>query len=339
MLYVEIDLKKLKNNIEEIIKTTGKEIIPIIKSNAYGLGDIEIARHLKKAGIKLMAVVDIQEAMHLVNAKIEADILILNGVDSSDYYWLNQHKNIVVTVNSLEEAENLNAYFFTRPIKVHFQIDTGMNRLGFCDVENFDRAYRLISANSTFIPEGIYTHFTDEKNHQYQEEKFIEFLNGKNFKYIHCAATSTYHFSQAGNFLRIGLDLYGTEDKTQQIIKIITKPLAIKKVKKGETVGYDRAYQANKDEFIAVLPIGYYNGYRRSLAGFPVLVNGKRYPTIGKVCMNHLFVKVDASITLDNEFIITSSELPISEMARYLNTIPHEILCMFNITDKKYIGG
>ena len=338
MLYIEIDLGKLKDNLEKVAKASGKKVIPVIKSDAYRLGDERIARFLSKQGISLMAVVDIREAIRLADAGIDADILILNGIDPADYPLVDRYGNFAITVNSLEEARGLRAYSFKRSVKVHFQIDTGMNRLGFSDIAEYRESYRLIAGNPAFRPEGIYTHFTDKENARLQEKKFAEYIGEQKFECIHCAASITYDSIACGNYIRVGIDLYGAQQNTEQIIRIITKPLAVRKIKKGETVGYDRAYRAQADEIIAVLPIGYYNGFRRSLAGFPVMANKKRFPTVGKVCMNHLFARVDETVDTETEFIITSPELTVSEMASYLNTVPHEILCMLNIADKRYVG-
>jgi alanine racemase len=104
----------------------------------------------------------------------------------------------------------------------------------------------------------------------------------------------------------------------------------------GEGLGYTRGYTSEKDELIAVLPIGYYNGLNRKLKGFYVLANGKRYKIVGNVCMNHMFVLVDEDVDLSTEFIITSNELPVSEIAEYLETIVHEVLCSFKVYDVRY---
>ena len=337
MLYSEIDLTQLLCNLDAIKRIAKKDVIPVIKSDAYRLGAIEIGKFLSLNNIKLMAVVDINEAIAVANVK--SDLLVLNGISANDYHILNKFDNFVLTINSREDAINLANYTFSRKVKAHFKINVGINRSGFDNYDEFQKTYNLVSKNPQIIIEGIYTHFTDSKNHKSQEENFASFLKDYNFKYIHCAASSTYLHSQVGNYTRIGVDLFGDGLVNKQIVRIITKPLFIKEVKKGDTIGYDRAYQALEDELIAVLPIGYYNGFGRRLAGFPVLINNKRYPTVGKVCMNHLFVRVDNEVRIDSEVIITSPDLPIHEMAKYLQTISHEVLCMLNINDKRYIGA
>ena len=133
LLYMEINIRKFGNNLQEIARVSGRDLIPVIKSSAYGMGDIEIARKIEELGINLVAVVDMEEALRLTREGFNFEILVLNGLRESEYKYLDRYPKIVVSVNSLEEAKRLVKYGFNRTIKVHMQIDTGMNRLGFND--------------------------------------------------------------------------------------------------------------------------------------------------------------------------------------------------------------
>ncbi|NLD26044.1 MAG: alanine racemase [Acholeplasmataceae bacterium] len=338
LLYMEIDLKQLESNLKEISRLAQKQVIPVVKSRAYGMGDIQVLRVINKTGIDMIAVVDMTEALNLVRDSARTEILILNSIRQVDLPYLNLFSNFIFTVNSLKDLEILENFNLRRKLKLHLQVDTGMNRMGFKDYREFETAIKRILARDDFILDGIYTHFTDTENQQKQIASFRPYLKAHHFPLVHCAASSSYLSTSIGNAVRIGVDLYGGNNPPlKQILKIACFPLAINRVKKGDTIGYDRHYKAEDDELIAILPIGYSNGYRRSLSGFPVLAAGKRYPTVGKICMNHLFVRVDESISIDSEFIITSEQLTIQEMATYLNTVPHEILCMFNIRNIRYL--
>jgi alanine racemase len=339
LLYMEIDLKQLESNLKEISRLSQKQVIPVVKSRAYGMGDIQVVRVINKMGIGLVAVVDMTEALNLVRESTKPEILILNSIRQDELPYLNLFSNLILTINSLKDLEILENFSLKRKLKLHMQIDTGMNRMGFRDYREFETALKRILSRDDFLLEGIFTHFTDAENQQRQISRFRPYLKAHQFPLVHCAASSTYLEVSLGNAVRVGVDIYGGDrPPLKQIMKIGCLPLAINHLKKGETLGYDRHYQAQEDELIAVLPIGYSNGYRRSLSGFPVLVNGKRYLTVGKVCMNHLFVRVDESVNLESEFIITSEQLTIQEMAGYLNTVPHEILCMFNIRNIRYLN-
>ncbi|MDD4000359.1 MAG: alanine racemase [Bacilli bacterium] len=336
-LYMEVDLKKFASNLKNIIKLTGKNLIPVIKSNAYGCGDLEIAAIIESLGVKLVAVVDIDEALRLCKKDFNFDILIMNSLHETKFKYLDLYSNLVISINSLKDADSIARYQLKRKLKVHIQIDTGMSRLGLKTEAEYLEALKVLKIKEIVL-EGIYTHFTDSANYSEQLDNFLPYLKHYPYEIVHTSGSYTYLLTDFGTHNRIGVNLYAQENgDLHQIVKIACYPLAINKLKKGETVGYDRHYQAKEDELIAVLPIGYYNGYRRSLSGFPVLANNKRFYSVGKICMNHIFVRVDESVTLDTEFIITSGDLPVGLMAEYLSTVPHEILCMFRIGKIRYL--
>jgi alanine racemase len=161
------------------------------------------------------------------------------------------------------------------------------------------------------------------------------------FEMVHLAASCAYRNTKVGNYVRVGLDCYGdgSEGGTTQIVTVRARPVSVHTVKKGSTVGYNETYVAEKDIRVALLPIGYQNGYRRSMKNFYVLCNGKKYSTIGNICMNHVYVLVDETVDYTSEFIITSPQLPIIELAEKMQTNTHEVLCSFEISDRRYLMG
>jgi len=337
LLYMEVDLRKFAENLREIARISGRAVIPVIKSEAYGMGAKELGGIIEEMGIRLVAVADMNEALRLAREGFTFEILVMNGAREHEFKDVDDHPNVVLSLNSLHDAEKLSKHGFQRQVKLHLYIDTGMNRLGFSDFLEYSQALAMVSEKG-FIPEGIYTHFTDSENAMKQIERFLPYAHHHPYRIIHAAASSAYSFIDFGTHVRVGADLYGQNlGRIRQILKIACKPLEIRRIKRGETVGYDRAYVAQEDEMIAILPIGYYNGFRRSLRGFPVYANKKRYPTVGKVCMNHLFVRVDEEVDCDTEFVITSEDLPVGEIAERLGTVPHEVLCMFRIDNIRYL--
>ncbi|MGD9886388.1 MAG: alanine racemase [Bacilli bacterium] len=339
LLYQEIDLKVIGENWDAIKQKSQKDIIAVVKSRCYGLGDQRIPKFLETIGCKILAVVDEQEALRLLESNIKTNVLVLNSVSEEFYQMANLYSNLIFSVNCLSDSLCLSNYSFNRKVKLHVQIDTGMNRLGFTNLSDYSMALTELLKNPNLQLEGLYTHFASPEYREQQETRFRPFLKTYPYSIIHCAASSTYEYSKIGNFVRVGLDLYGDGRKPhiKQSVRVGCFPLAINFVKKGESIGYDQAYKVTEDMYVAVLPIGYYNGFRRSLRGMTVLANQKRYQTIGIVCMNHLFVKVDEQVNIDTEFIITSLDLPMYELAQYLQTTPHEIWCMLNIDNKIYI--
>jgi len=338
MIQMQINLKAILNNINKINQLSNKKVIPVIKSNAYNFGDVEVGTYLSDNGIEYLAVVDTEEAKRLVAAQINANILVLNGISPNEMEFYEQNPNLIISVNSYKEALDLVQNCLIENVRVHLQIETGMNRLGIKSVEECKEIIDILKSANIKI-EGIYTHFSSLNNLEKQELEFKKYLSLHKFTMVHCAATSTYKATTIGNYVRVGLQIYGfeTNDEFTQALMIYTKPIAINDVKAQETVGYSEAFVATSATRVAVLPIGYSNGYSRNLSGFVVFAEGQRYQVIGKVCMNHLFVKVDEKVNMETKFYITCEELPIKEMATYLNTIEHEILCMLHINNKEYI--
>lgn len=336
LLKMEIDLNQIRNNILNILEVSKKGLIPVIKSNAYNLGDITLMELIDNLNLDYAAVVDMQEALRLLNYNPNFRLLILNSCLPADYEYLDKYPNITISVNNLNDLKNIDKHKFKRILKVHFQIDTGMNRLGFTNYFEYERTLNSLLKRRDIKVEGIYSHFSSLKNSEEQLKNFIPYTKTHDFEMVHLASTETYKNLDFGNYVRVGLDIYGV-CSLRQSIKVSCYPLAINKLKKGTSLGYNETYHALAEQLIAVLPIGYANGFRRSLREYEVLVKNKLYPVVGLICMNHTFVLVDEDINLDSEFVITSKEHPIENMADFLNTTPHEILCMLKIKQVEYI--
>lgn len=321
---IEINLKKLEKNLE-YFASSGKEIIAVVKNNAYGHGAVPIAQALIKAGIKYLFVNELYEAIPLLEAGIKLPILVHNSIKKNELSYLIKYPNIYPTINSYDDYLLFLAEPKINKLYISIQIDTNMNRLGFKEYDEFIKVLDLLKVHQKFIITGIYTHFSSVEMMNIQVQRFKKFAESYPFSMVHCAASATTHLVNYGNFARVGLGLYDHE----QVMSVVTKAIKIHKLKAGETVGYNEAYIAKEDELIAVLPIGYGDGYSRKFEGFKVYANGKTYPIVGRICMNHLFVKVDKKVTMDTNFELLSSNLPTSELANYLKTINYEIYTMW----------
>lgn len=334
---MEVDLSNLEYNYYKIKEQTNKDIIAVVKNNAYGLGLIEISKRLVSLGVKMLAVNDIHEAVILRENFIDCDCLILNSLMLEDYGYLYKYDNLVISINSYLDAVNLSKYYYGRPLRVHLQIDSGMNQLGIKTKGEYLDVLDIVKNNDRFFLEGIYSHFVSSNQDLIDKQiaYFKKHLAEYNYKYIHMMNSSSLGKCDIGNLVRVGISLYGTNGY-KQVIKIKAKPLWVRTITAGETIGYEQKYVVHNDIDVALLPVGYGNGYLRSFEGFYVLANNTKYPIIGHICMNHLFVLVDKDVTIDTEFYLTNKELPIEELAKYLNTCAHQILCMFQIDNKKY---
>lgn len=338
MIIEEIDLNRLKHNYLSIEEQTKKQVIPVIKSDGYGLGAVEISSALNELGVKLVAVNDVYEAITLKEHNFLFNILIMNSIELNDYTYLYKYPSLILTINSVDDITNLNEYCYLKQIRVHLQVDTGMSRLGIKSLNEYQEILDVIQYNNKFVLDGIYTHYTSVENYLFQEKKFKKFIDLFAPPLIHTAASSTYQFPTLGNAIRIGLDLYGdgSKENIKQVITIKVNPIAINVLEKGQTVGYNEKYKAEEKQRIAVLPIGYNDGYKRQLNDFYVVSNNKKYNIIGTICMNHLFVSIDDTVTLNSEFELISDNIPIIEIANHLHTIPGDIMCGLKIKNKIY---
>ena len=342
--WIEIDLNKIKDNYNLIKeKADGAMICPVIKDNAYGHGAVIIARVYEELGADYFAVSNLKEALELRDNGINKPILILGYTPIEEVRLLNEY-DITQCIYSLAYAKAVNEIGVD--IKCHLKIDTGMNRIGFKDVDEMIEAYKL--ENLDF--EGVFTHFSDCLDDDYSKFQYDNFMSsldklekaGITFKIKHCANSGTifkhpfYHL----DMVRPGIILYGLGgfDGLKQALCLKSIITHIKTVHKGEAVGYDRKYIASKDVKVATVAIGYGDGYYRYNSGVnTVNVNGVECPILGNVCMDQMMIDVsDVACNLYDEVIVYGD---INKIAANLNTIPYELICNINNrVDVKYIG-
>lgn len=288
-----INMKKIVNNINTIKTETKKEMMVVLKSNAYNLGARIILKKLLSAGVTFFVFNHYEEYLDCQNLLNDAKVLILETVDIKQY---DIPDNVRISVNSLKQVYEL--IKIKRKVTVHFQVDTGMNRDGIKSIRELKMALKLFQENPNITVEGIYTHFLGDKDDYYyynlQQQRFLSYLCLYNFEIVHTAATSSLSKSIIGNYVRVGLGIYGygSDLQLESAVKVYTKLLNVRNIKRGESVGYSATYFAGADELIGILPVGYYEGIK----GGYVYCHKKRYEIIGKICMNHTFIKVDNAI-------------------------------------------
>ncbi|MBQ8292985.1 MAG: alanine racemase [Bacilli bacterium] len=282
---ININLNNLKYNIEEIQRKMGKEIMCVLKSNAYNLSARYILKYLIKFNVKFFVFNHYEEYLECSDLLKNKKVLILETVKQK--YLNNIPSNVrlsINTINDVEKYKDINALF-------HLQIDTGMNRDGIKDVE-FTKKVKEIFKDRL---EGIYTHYISDKDEQdvylKQQLKFNEHLLTSNFKIIHSAATSSLSKNIIGNYVRVGMGMYGyhTSLNLKSVVNVYSHITSIRDVRKFETVGYGIKYISEQDEKIGIVPIGYYEGFKGRYMHYKKQI----YPVIGKICMNHTFIRVN----------------------------------------------
>lgn len=342
--YACIDLNALKENVKTLYQKVNKPMMAIIKANAYGHGYQQIANVLKdNPNIAMFGVATLKEAIDLRKDGIQKGILVLGAIPLEDLHIAIDY-DISLTMYSKEYLQELiDHYSHKRPIKVHIKIDSGMNRLGLKSKEEFEEVLDICS-KGPFQVEGVFTHFAtaDDPNqdeaYQKQYQVFENIIGNHQFQYIHCqnSASMLYHNSTKTNLTRIGIAMYGVDPageeshQLHQVMSLYTKVVMVKKVNKGESIGYGYTYQAQEDEYIATLPIGYADGLIRANQGRCVSIRGKEYPIVGRVCMDQMMVKVDETIQAHDIVEIFGQHISLSRMAKELHTIPYEIICLIS---------
>lgn len=356
--WVEINLDHLTTNIT-LMKNhlpNGIKLFAVVKANAYGHGDIQIAKAALEAGAYGLAVAILDEAISLRNQGIEAPILVLGASRASDAP-LAAKLGIALTVFQKEWLEDAASQLGQEENKliVHVKCDTGMGRIGVREIDELKEVEQFLSAHSkVFLFEGLFTHFAtaDEVNTSYFEkqlEAFKKMVAALNVKpsLIHCANSATsLRFNQSEfNAVRYGIAMYGLSPSEEmkallpfelhQVFSLHTKITNVKKVLKGDSISYGAVYKAEKEEWIATLPIGYADGWIRKLQGQEVLVDGIRVPIVGRICMDQCMIKLPHYIPVGTQVTLIGSQgeenITMDEIARKLDTINYEVPCLTSI--------
>ena len=336
--WMEVDLDAIADNVRSIHKICGKRIIAVIKADAYGCGDIQVAKACLDAGAEMLAVSSLDEAMMLRNEGYGGEVLILGAVNPEDALVLSEN-GISTAAFSLDWAKEVVKHDCSG-MKVHLAVDTGMNRIGFREIREMEEA-RDILLHAGVKLTGIFTHFcctdTDPSMTDRQFARFkeaVEYLNYP-FAWIHCDnSDATIMFKDdLSNACRLGVSMYGVSpyDKTlAHPLSLYTETAMVKHVPAGETIGYGATYTTKGDEIIATIPIGYADGFIRANQGRKVYVDGELCEVVGRVCMDQTMIRLDHEVPVGTKVEIFGQHISIESMAEELHTIPYEIMCLIS---------
>lgn len=358
---ITISLNKLKANFVRIQDFIGEEvsIMPVVKSNAYGHGLAQCAKVLIGAGAKWFAVADLDEAEKIRKISREVAILILGPVAKSDYgRALSGGFRLMVGGKDGLTFLNTKAQIYGKRAPVHLKINTGMNRFGIDPARAVDYFEAIEKLPNIYI-EGVYTHLynsLDLVSTKLQWKKFSEVLfdlqrRGFEVPVRHMEASNAILNFDQGLFemVRPGIMLYGLAGRQEMGVEPVlswkAKIVKIRRVKKGENISYDQCL-AKKDLDLAVISVGYADGYPRSLSGkAEVLVSGKRCKVVGNINMNYSFVDISPAMRastkmspqVEDEVVLIgtdlvsdskdlSEEITATDLARWAGTNQHEIV-------------
>ena len=362
--WVEIDTNIIKRNfgIYSSLLEDHLKVMAVVKADAYGHGDRVVAKYLSDNGVHHFAVSNIDEAIHIREAGTEGQILVLGytPVERAEELVKN---NITQALLSEEYAKKLANQGL--PVKCQFAIDTGMRRIGLNadDPDNCERVIREYAKKLN--PDGLFTHLCvadtpeedDFTNHQIALfENIVSRVADLNLLYCHCmnSAGGLWHHSNISCFARLGIILYGLKpDYMNTLPKGIEPVLSwksvvsmVKEVKPGDTIGYGRSFTVDHPMRIATIPTGYADGYPRLLSNKGlVLINGKRAPIVGRVCMDQMMVDVTEipDVKYESEVILIGRSgeevITADDLAHLIGTIGYEIVCGINKrVDRVYIN-
>jgi alanine racemase len=350
-----VDLSALGWNFRQIRSKVGSQVkvLSMVKANGYGHGAPAIAKALAAEGSDAFGVATLEEGVELRQAGIREPILILAGVypDQVDEFFDNSLTPVIHALASLEELD-ASVHGRNKALKVHLKIDTGMGRIGLLAAE-FDSWLPKIKKLRTLKIEGIFSHFSHAESVEgsYTRQQLRTFqgiverlrAEGISPSLVHLAnSAATITLPQAYfDMVRPGLMLYGIYPSAAMASQICLKPvlswktriLQLKKVPAGSSISYGQTFVTKRESLIATLPIGYADGYPRLLSNRgEVLINGRRAPVAGRVCMDLTMIDVTdiGKIQQGDEVVLLGrqgdAEISADDMAAWAGTISYEIL-------------
>ncbi|MGN8533075.1 alanine racemase [Helicobacter pylori] len=359
--FVEVDTASLRHNFSAVKNIVPKDacVMAVVKANAYGVGAIKASEIFLQEGANYLGVATLDEALELRSHFSKTPILILGYSPNANASMLIDN-DLSAMVFSFEQAEVFSqmALKSQKRLKVHLKIDTGMHRLGLEPNFKSIEIIKKIRALKGLEIEGIFTHLsnadakikTHAKNQMKAFNAFLEQLLEQKieFQYRHA-------YNSAGilslcngnenrllNLYRPGIMLYGfypsneMKESSQTILKNVislkARIVQIKRVKKGEFIGYGEHFYTNEETLVGVLALGYADGLVRALGNrIQVAINNQLAPLIGKVCMDQCFVKLNDIEAKEGDEVIlfgdkSTKANDASEIATLLNTIPYETI-------------
>ena len=347
-----IDKGKLTNNVKRFcdLLQGNTKLMAVVKANGYAHGAVETADAAQKGGAQWLGVATVGEGIELRRAGIEMPILVLGMVPPPhvpaaiewDLTWAVSESGSLAAIQQCAKRANRCAH-------IHAKINTGMNRIGFYEREMWQTFLRERSEYDKVVLTGVFTHFADaDQAHsghtQRQAARFEQFLSDippeqREALTIHACNTAgmigfpEYHY----DMVRLGIGMYGYPpmvlDGIEPPLRWEADILFLHEVHAGESIGYNCTRTAECDMRIAVVPVGYADGYSRLLSNCgEVVIRGEKAPVVGRICMDQCMVDVSRipQVQIGDRVILIGEEggirMDAGVMAEKTQTIPYEVL-------------
>ncbi len=365
--YVRIDLDAIEANIDAIRSRTGVDVMAVVKADAYGHGAVQVARLLQNK-VSFFGVSSVLEAMELRQAGLYNPILILGHTPVAAFPALVQME-VRPTIFHYEDAVALSreAQRQEKTAAFHFAVDTGMSRIGFQATEEDADICAQIARLPGLQAEGLFSHFatadcadlTKSRQQAKLFDKFYDMLKNRGgeipIRHLNNSA-GLMNFDNHYEMVRSGIVTYGmypSDEVDPSLLDIrpalqwLSRVTHVKTLEPGREISYGGTYVTTKPTRVATIPVGYADGYRRSLSGrFYVLIRGKRAPILGRVCMDQLMVDVTdiPDVALNDRVVLVgksgNEEITMEQIAAAADSFNYEFVCgISRRVPRIYISG
>jgi Alr-MurF fusion protein len=352
---LEIDLDALVHNLKQYrqVLAPGVKVMAMVKAFSYGSGAAEISGVLQFHNIDYLGVAYADEGVELVRAGITVPVMVMNAEPSSFQNIVDHDlQPVIFSFSLLHEFE---AYIRQQGLKdypVHLEIETGMNRLGFSSGEIQQLANKLAGSDLLKV-QSVFTHLAaseDPVHDEFTKQQAKTFIDATELlssqlsysflRHVSNSAGIIRHTSLQMDMVRLGIGLYGIEPAGEKgkdlrpVARLRSTIAQIRKVEAGASISYNRRGLVEKESLIGTVRIGYADGYSRQFSNGAgkMLVKGQLAPVIGSVCMDMTMIDLSAieGVQEGDEVIIFGPELPIEQVAGWINTIPYEIMAQIS---------
>lgn len=339
-IQAHINLSALRNNLRVVRRTTAARVMAVVKANAYGHGLLQAAEALHDADG--FALLDVRDAVALRDAGFRQPILLLEGYFSQDELPLLAEYELMTVIHSQQQLAWLDAYPRRNGLAVWLKVNSGMNRLGFAAHE-FPAVMERLKSHRAVREITLMTHFAqaDEAAGVATQQALFEQLTAP-YRLPRSLANSAAilrHPAAHADWVRPGIMLYGSSPFAevsaeslglQPVMTLSSELISVRDIKAGDAVGYGAAFRAERAMRIGIVACGYADGYPRHAAtGTPIMVDGKRSRTLGRVSMDMLAVDLSEvpNAQIGSRVVLWGEGMPIDEVARAADTLSYELLC------------
>lgn len=363
--HLTVDLDQLAQNLAAVRSHTGDAgVLAVVKANAYGHGLVPVARLFQAQGVSMLGVAYLEEGILLRRSGITCPILVMGGIIGDQIASFIEH-DLTITASSVDKLHAIEseAARLGRRARVHLKVDTGMERIGV----HWYSAQPLLEASLTCAHvdiDGIYSHLAnaDDSDLAHAREQVRRFDQVLAFYDERGLEPPTRHLANSGavvqlpeatyDMVRPGLLLYGVNPlvdgpklDVQGALRWVSRVVYFKVVQPGNPISYGSTWSPDRLTRVVTVPVGYGDGYQRRMSGqAQVLIGGRRYPVVGRICMDQIMVDIgwDSAYNGDEVVLLGSQgneDVGVEEMAEWVGTITYEVLTAINTrVPRVYVG-